>query len=384
MFAHGKQLSVPKSYKHWLAWFLFALVTIPWANSAEIAAFKALSLVQIVPVAFVLTTLLVWNGTTRFFRIAIVGTALIASGMVWIDPRPFTGIDGRVFGPLGNANSFGGMLVVAVIFLFAAIAGSKNTLLRLLYLGGVGALVYMILQTGSRQALAGILIAGLVTLLAYLSRSGRLKLMPLLVAVVILTLSAPIAFSLVSKSEFWFRTVTALNTLETGNISEADNSLIGRVWLYGRALDVALANPMFGVGLDNFRTAHGAEIGRNVGTYSHSNYMEILTGTGLPGFLMYFSIYVLWLQALYANRRLIARPEMFSRYTSLITVVVTFMAMDFTSVSYYDKFDWLIFAWLIAEFELLRREQLRAMSRQRVEAATDLTTPSLPVTRIQI
>jgi O-antigen ligase len=169
-----------------------------------------------------------------------------------------------------------------------------------------------------------------------------------------LLLLIPVAIYWLITSDFWFRMEAALEVVQGGDRAAADGSLAGRIWLYQRAMEVALENPLIGIGLDNFRDQTGTQIGQRIGTYTHSNYMEVLVSTGLVGFLIYFSIYWLWLRKLIRCRGLVHDQNHFAAYLRVVTVVLAYVIMDFTTVSYYSKLQWLVFPWVIAELETMR------------------------------
>lgn len=379
ILASGRRPTVPMTYRIWLGWFLWALLLTPQAIDIKVAGLKAFSLLQIIPISFVVSNYLLWNKNTRFYQLAIIGAALISCAMVLITPRMFTDIDGRVYGPLGNANAFGGMLVAALVMVLSALAEDRRLLRKILWTIAAGILFAMILDTGSRQALLGALIAAAVTLTVYLLRA-RVRLQSIVIVFSIVAILLPIGSSIVSESGFWFRTEKALNTLKSGDVSEADTSLAGRLWLYQRAAEIAIENPVFGVGLDNFGNAKAVNSGSRIGTYSHSNYMEILVSTGFPGFIAYFSIYWLWLRALYRYRKLIYYPAHFGQYTRALVLATTFMVLDLTSVSYDGKFQWLLFAWIIAELEIMRGAVARI---QEQESKPETSTPDAPEAEVK-
>ncbi len=76
--------------------------------------------------------------------------------------------------------------------------------------------------------------------------------------------------------------------------------------LYAEGWEMFVQSPIQGVGLGNF-VAHSS-----TGQYAHSDLMEVLATTGIVGFLLYFSIYlVLWSRL---RRVLASHPDPTSRY----------------------------------------------------------------------
>jgi O-antigen ligase len=379
MVMSGRRLVVPVSYRIWLAWYCWSLLLLPFATNMDVALFKALSLAQIVPAGLLLTNYLLWNGVTRFYQLALVGAALASCVMVWGSPATFSGIDGRVFGPLGNANAFGALLVAALVFVLAEAVADSNWVRRPLWLGAAGVLFLMITQTGSRQALIGSFIAAATTIGVYLLRAKSISFGAIAGTIFGVALLVPVTMSYVGESDFWFRTENAVDTLKSGDLANADGSIAGRIWLYQRAAQIAMDAPLTGVGLDNFRVQKALNSGSQIGGYSHSNYMEVLVSSGLPGFVLYFSMYWLWIRSLYRLKNLIFDPVHFGRYVRVLVLAVTFMVLDLTSVSYDGKFQWLVFAWLIAELDLLRDINVRSRLQRNSRPAEDAETEKMGV-----
>lgn len=356
-----RPVHVSITYRLWGLWLVISVCTVILADRPEVAALKALTIVQVLPVALILTNLLLWHGSSRFYWVAIVVLALMSCALVWIDPLSFSDVDGRVFGPLGNANAFGAMLVTGFILVVVAALDSVRIARKVLWVVAAGIFFVMILRTGSRQGLLGSLIAMVVILAswAYQARSGRRH---WLYAAIIAVTIVPLAVIVARNSEYWFR-MEALLSAAQGDLGGADTSLLERARLYRRAAEIALQNPVFGVGLDNFRVQPRFEGGGPIGTYSHSNYAEILVGTGIVGFVLYFSAIALWIRTLYRARHLLCHSEWRPRYMRVVTVTVTYLTMDFATVSYYDKFVWLIFPWIIAELVSMERLHVVAVPR---------------------
>lgn len=95
----------------------------------------------------------------------------------------------------------------------------------------------------------------------------------------------------------------------------------GRYKLYREGWNMFLQSPVQGVGLGNF------VVYSSTGAYAHSDYMEVLATTGIVGFLLYFSIYlVLWRRL---RRVLEMHPDPTSRYMAGLyqAMIVAFMLL---------------------------------------------------------
>ena len=78
-----------------------------------------------------------------------------------------------------------------------------------------------------------------------------------------------------------------------------------------------------------------------LGTYSHSNYIEIISGLGIIGFFIYYNIYRIILKKIYK-----IKINSF-RYLHL-TFIATQMFLDVAQVTYYYKFS--IFTIIVVTF----------------------------------
>lgn len=356
-----RPIEISRTYVLWGIWLGISICSVALAERAELAALKALTLVQLLPTALILTNVILWHGSTRFYWKSIVGLGIISCVAVWIDPISFSDVDGRVFGPMGNANAFGAMLVTCLIF--AAIAGFERMSVaqRVLWISAAGTFFLMILRTGSRQALLGSLVAVVVILASriYRARDGSWRWWS---AVTVVGTVITLGMLLASHSTYWFR-MESMFSAARGDLGDVDTSLVERAHLYKRAGDIALQNPVLGIGLDNFRAQPRFPGAGPIGTYSHSNYAEVLVSTGIVGFVLYFSVFALWALALYRVRYLLGHPDWYPRYMRIMAITSSYLIMDFATVSYYNKFVWLVFPLVIAEIVSMERAPVLTVSR---------------------
>jgi O-antigen ligase len=361
MVAGGRRrLTVPDCYKLWVVWVLFAGVSAVQAISPALAAFKLLTVVQVLCIGFVLTNVLIWHGSTLFYRVAIVAATLASSAIVMVDPARFSDLDGRVVGTLGNANAYGFLLVVSLIISAVAVVDREARVPRILAIAAAGALFLMIIRTGSRQALLGAAIGCMSVLVVYLVRARRRGLLPVLYGAVATAVVLVVGSQLITESDFWPRIEAAIEAARSGDLGSADDtSLQGRLWLYATAWAVALDHPILGIGLDNFRLVQGSVIGTQVGTYSHTNYMEILASTGFPGFILYFSAYAVLVRKIYRLRGIAESPRAFGSYAVAAAIATSVIVMDVATVSYYNKILWLAFPLVLAEIVKIERQPRR-------------------------
>ena len=135
-------------------------------------------------------------------------------------------------------------------------------------------------------------------------------------------LKLPIFSGMNNRVDLW------LNSL-TGS-SKADTSSIVRNKLISIGLNAWLSHPFAGVGIN--ATTVVARQFFNIDYYMHNNFVELLCGGGLIGFLLYYSMHAALLYRLYNYRH--------HNYTAFIFSVVLvgmILISDFGRVSYYSK-----------------------------------------------
>jgi O-antigen ligase len=350
----GDRIFIPFEYRVVAGWFLVGMLASVLSSNLEVSFARMLTIAQILPIAYVISSVIYKNGDGRFFWASIVVAGLLSTAIATVDPVRFSTIDGRVFGTLGNANTFAILLVGIVSIGMAIFAGSRQLSRQILGVLLAGLFFYLVAKTGSRMGMLASLVSIVIAVWSYqYNRTGRRlsgSLYWLLIGGSIIAASIAIAMS----GDFATRLNALFMAVESGDFSSVgDNSLRGRATLYKKAFELFLESPLIGVGLDGFSTA-GLNY-RQIGNNAHSNYMEILCSTGLLGALFYFSIYVYWWVRCLALRKPLRGGPSVGRMTLLMSLAGAILVIDLAFVTYYTKVTWLLFAGIIGEMQLLNR-----------------------------
>lgn len=192
---------------------------------------------------------------------------------------------GRAIGLTSNPNSLGLRMVyasAALLFIFIL----KKTKLKYLILTLILLIAFLqiILLSGSRKSLLTIIFFILGALLLYFTRNNqRIKIKTVFFSILFLVFLASITY---------FILPIILDGSVVGDRIEMGNERGGiegdiryEMYLYG--IELMSKNPFLGVGMNNFRNYFWT------GQYSHSDYIESITSTGLIGFLLYQSVYLI-------------------------------------------------------------------------------------------
>jgi len=126
--------------------------------------------------------------------------------------------------------------------------------------------------------------------------------------------------------------------------STSDTSLLARRGLIEIGFDLFKSRPFVGVGIDNARLYTESFYGAQA--YLHNNYMEMLAGGGIIGFLIYYSMYFYLIVKLFKYK--IKENE--SRWFCLLFLIIL-MVMHFAHVSYKSsgEYFYLLFIYLEAK-----------------------------------
>lgn len=239
-----------------------------------------------------------------------------------------------------NANAFAWIMLlstVALAYLWMVPTRLSSLKYLILALGMVSAGIAAILS-GSRTQLIGIAFF-YVCWMWFCYR--RLLLRSPATAVVAMAALAGMAFLFVTyleRSGTMERFTNLAQALE-GRVTSG--SAFTRIHLYRQGWDIFLQYPFTGIGLGNFRWTSPRLL------VAHSEYVEVLCDTGLPGFVLYFAVLlVLWRRTGKVLRY--SQDESARRIASLTrALIATVVLTDLGQWNYYDKAYWIVFGSLI-------------------------------------
>jgi len=278
----------------------------------------------------------------------------------------------RIASTLGNANMFGVSCCMALCLLWVDRKASNAVwgfTPRLALTVICTLLIVAALHSGSRTALLGLLVVMIgyvVVEQLYRPRILLGHLYSVIPAVfvlggLLLLASGSVAFqdkagALLVDNERVISRIHHLIAVFSGAdaLSSEDGSISSRTQMIVSGLKLIAQHPMFGIGLDNFRSASGAD------TYSHSNPIEVVVSTGIVGGVLYFGIYAVLLLRLFKIRR---RATSRASASAMICSVLAFMLMDITHISFSEKTSWLFLALMSALSCVLLKRGVRRSRR---------------------
>jgi O-antigen ligase len=331
-----------------------------WSLSgAFLAIDKALYLQQFLTVMQVGVLLFLVSGIVSLKRnISVVMLAIIIANIIVLLSSFYTGellVAGeaeektRTAGLVGNANGFAYNLLFAIyaVFYFWNSKSSLRWRILLIFILAISAIG--IVYSGSRTGIIGLVVFMLSWW--YFCHRKSLPKNPLRLYIVLLILLVGIYYSTnyVLSKTYLGKRVQYIEHFE-------DSSSQSRLQLYKEGVGIIIHNPVFGVGLNNFVLLSSE------GLYTHSNYLEVATNTGIVGFFLFYTIYLILWRRLNRIKRIYKEPHSSYRIGLFKAAIITMLIQSFSTVNYYSKVTWIFLAAAIGYSWLEERTLLKLLS----------------------
>ncbi|BDC53183.1 hypothetical protein F183_A54980 (plasmid) [Bryobacterales bacterium F-183] len=191
---------------------------------------------------------------------------------------------------LANGNDLALHIVLGLCFVLILIMRGRP-FTRFILAGGIPIMVYYVFRTGSR---ANMLTLALLLGVCFLIMPVRWKIASIITSAAMAVMLFPLLPEGTVNRLFTFtqaRTGT-FDAMEAELSRQAVDSTNARLMLQKRAIDLSLANPLFGVGPLMFTDAVDSYVRETEGRgsawqVSHNSYLQVSSETGIPGFLLY-------------------------------------------------------------------------------------------------
>ena len=207
--------------------------------------------------------------------------------------------------------------------------------------------IILIAATGSRKALI-FLILGAIIIFFY-KYSSKNIFINLFRYVLILAISF-FTFKLISDLQMF----SILNDRMEGLVNfftgegNADGSTLTRFRMLNIGWEQFLQNPLLGIGIASSGELLASTIGWR--TYLHNNYVELLSGGGLIGTILYYLMFILPAIQLFQQRNIEERNIILC-----LIIIFLLLIMDFGAVSYGSKKTYFYIMLLFIQVEINKR-----------------------------
>ena len=193
----------------------------------------------------------------------------------------------------------------------------------------------IMLFTGSRQSLV-VLILGMLMYAVLFSKNILTTLRNLAITIGVIAIVGIIIFNVEGIYEVLGTRIEDLISQILGD-SNADGSATERGYFANKALEAFTEYPVFGMGLSNF-SVYLSKIGYSNTTWSHNNYLEIMSGLGIVGLILYYS-YLGYVEV-YAIRLIKYRCECLNITLILMTI---YLLVDFIAVNLFLSYGYIFY-----------------------------------------
>jgi O-antigen ligase len=308
--------------------------------------------------------------TRGLFYVGLSATAYGMMQYLGLDPVPWDNVFSPVIGFLGNPNFQSALLGICGVVVFSNFAQvSANLRDKLLLSFFFSILLFIIIQTNSRQGLLNLLAGIMVVVWIYVKEIGRKKLTHL-VTVFIVSIGSLVALGVFNYGPL--------------GVFLYKQSVSTRIFYWEAGLRMTMENPIWGVGLDNYgdwyrrtRTQQAAiEFGPDsVSDVAHNVFLGFSSNGGFPLFLLYLAIVLI---TIFAIIRVIKRQNCFNlAHSALVGAWVSYQVQSFISINQLSLvfIGWILTGLLIG-YDLSTRNQLKPIVTKPVHKGMGSSLPA--------
>jgi len=309
-----------------VCFFLISVISIFYATNAEIAAKQAINILKGLMIAFFISQVVIVD-RAKYFEIVmwtlLVSGVFIVVYIILVTPIKYLG-QHRIGDEVNlNSNDLAMKLAFSCLACYYFFMKNKNRSINICLFFIF--LVTMIL-TGSRKSVIFIGFCILLINFLYIKSNDIIK-------SVFKFLGLSFIVYLLYRAIFFFPILNNLLGTRLTNLiaifknpTYADNSTITRFFMIEKGFELFRIKPITGYGIANY--------GIIVNTsYSHNNYIELLVGVGIIGFLIYYSIYIVIIVSLFKKILSCKRIE----FVFCFALIVGILIIEIGQVTYYTE-----------------------------------------------
>lgn len=271
--------------RKYIYFYLIMIAGIPFAYHRKVA-FDFIFLIYLMNILFFLVFLLEVNSMKRLKTIILIITiSTFLYSVFGLTKGSFSSGRFIIYGEMFDPNDIAYVLLSLFPLCFFYIVHKEGLLKRLLAIISIGASIILILLTGSRAGIIGLITIFLLLLFTKLEKVRWLYKIAFLIALFIL-------YFLYEDKINIERYMTITDIESDYNITDES----GRAQIWKRAYQLITENPLTGVGTNCFPMALGylREDLFLIPQWqaAHNSYIQIITETGLIGFILFLSIII--------------------------------------------------------------------------------------------
>lgn len=308
----------------YLIFIAYCITSLLWAFDFEATIKPIEKMIQILVITYCIQIYI--KNESDFERVLdlLIFTGVIMSAYILINTPVSEWSSGFLGSVTGyNTNSTGIFLAVIVV-----ISAYKGLVLnKKLYLIFTAAFMFMVIMTSSRKSLF-ISILGLISLVVLNTKKKHYALHVFL----IFGIAGLLLFAIFNVPYLYNTVGFRLSSMAKffTEDSTADSSLAQRTFFIDIGSKIFLEHPVIGIGLNNF-SAYLSQYS-SISLYAHNNYIELASGLGTVGLIMYYWFYLyLFVKLL---KQLLRGQRTALLFFSFICLVIVF---EYSMVTYYSS-----------------------------------------------
>lgn len=339
-------------------WYLITLVSGFFVKDQILFINRFGTISQLIILFIFGTSTVIYNKIKieKILILIIIGTMFIfIQGMYFQSSSSLLYGDTRLQSSQGNPNTIANFGIYSLIFCAYFLLSSKKKTEKVFFLIVILFFIYGLLETESRK---GIIAIPLIICIFFLLNSIKnykitdnktLYIIKYSLLIIGLIIVFYLAYKMFISSAYFKRFQRLLVFIQTQSATHEqalkkiiDYSTYERRQFIKCGIEMWLDHFWFGVGLDNFKATVNEYWLTSKHYYSHNNYVELLSTTGLLGFISYYSIYGVIIRRLLLllKKNLDKRESLL--INSFIVSFVVLLLIEMVIVSYYLKFFWLL------------------------------------------
>ena len=271
--------------KCWIAYLALSFISVPFAINSSVALDGLSKFWQRLAIIAIIAFICEYERSIKFAIRVLAVTAIACAGSCLIMNTDISHKLEMESGAVISTNDIGSIMAFgcfAVLFAFG-LKEHKGVIKTVIKIGYIIAAISVIFLAGSRKSVLAILI--LFALIFLLCGKDMFKSISttqfVLVALLIVAALIFIYYYLLPNVE----NTDMYQRVWGRKADDAVESDLGRLELYGDAMQDFIRHPIIGLGFNNFSTLH-------YGMYTHSTYVEPLACSGVIG-LLYLAPYVM-------------------------------------------------------------------------------------------
>ncbi|MGD9613400.1 MAG: O-antigen ligase family protein [Kiritimatiellia bacterium] len=357
---------VPQEWFLLGGFFVWALLGGFFAENMTLFARHLKMVFEFVMLLLFVSVILKNSGGVQWFYLAFVGVAVlrIVSGE---DPISIARIaDTQVVARITSANAIGYYCAVGIIGTLALLRETRRFWMRGLLVGAAGVALYGVVLSASRGAMLVLMATAVLWPAMCLVGAGRFKVKAIAGAIIVLALSYW-TFQFIIQNTYMGVRFTNAAQLEDGSSQQ-------RLELVLIGLRMFAKNPLIGNGLGQFSTVSG------MGRYAHNELAEIASATGIPGLILYYSIYWMAWRRLSWSLRFLGDPLTRYRVNVIRMLLLILLLSGAVSRPVFLTQDGMFLVGIVVGMAHWAERMARAESRQAVPgSAPAWGLPGFPV-----